>query len=290
MMIYSMTAFASGKCDTDYGQIELELRSLNHRYLELALRLPDDLRSAEPMIREQLGQQLQRGKVDCNIKYRRRPGAAGVQLALNRDLANQLEKIAAEFSATMSSAAPSSIVEWLRWPGVVEEVEPDLAPLQNELAKLLKTTLAELVAFRGREGQRLKAMIEQRLDAVEALVARVREWLPEIRLAMRARLDQKVSVIIERVDPDRLEQELAILLQKMDIDEELDRLGAHLAEVRRSLELDQAVGRRLDFLMQELHREANTLGSKSVDARTTQVSVDLKVLIEQMREQVQNIE
>ena len=289
-MIYSMTAFASGRCETEYGQLALELRSLNHRYLELALRLPDDLRAAEPMVREQLGKQLQRGKVDCSIKLKRRPGAGGVELALNMPLASQLEKLAAELSATMTTATPASIAEWLRWPGVVEELEPDLAPLHDALAELLNTTIAELVGFRGREGQRLKTMIEGRLIAVDGLTAQVREWLPEIRLAMRARLDEKMAAVSQRVDPDRLEQELAILLQKMDIDEELDRLGAHLAEVRHTLELDKPVGRRLDFLMQELHREANTLGSKSVDARTTQVSVDLKVLIEQMREQVQNIE
>jgi uncharacterized protein (TIGR00255 family) len=289
-MIYSMTAFASGRCETEYGQLALELRSLNHRYLELALRLPDDLRAAEPMVREGLGNHLQRGKVDCNIKLKRRPGTGGVELALNMQLASQLEKLAAELSATMTTATPASIAEWLRWPGVVEELEPDLAPLHDALAELLNTTIVELVGFRGREGQRLKTMIEDRLIAVEGLTAQVREWLPEIRLAMRARLDEKMAAVSQRVDPDRLEQELAILLQKMDIDEELDRLGAHLAEVRHTLELDKPVGRRLDFLMQELHREANTLGSKSVDARTTQVSVDLKVLIEQMREQVQNIE
>ena len=289
-MIYSMTAFASGRCETEYGQLALELRSLNHRYLELALRLPDDLRAAEPMVREALGNHLQRGKVDCNIKLKRRPGAGGVELTLNMQLASQLEKLAAELSATMTTATPASIADWLRWPGVVEELEPDLAPLHDALAELLNATIAELVGFRGREGQRLKTMIEDRLIAVEGLTTQVHEWLPEIRLAMRARLDEKMAALSQRVDPDRLEQELAILLQKLDIDEELDRLGAHLAEVRHTLELDKPVGRRLDFLMQELHREANTLGSKSVDARTTQVSVDLKVLIEQMREQVQNIE
>jgi uncharacterized protein (TIGR00255 family) len=289
-MIYSMTAFASGQTETEYGQLALELRSLNHRYLELALRLPDDLRGAEPMVREQLGNQLQRGKVDCNIKLKRRPGAGGAQLALNKQLAGQLEILAAELAATMTTATPASITDWLRWPGIVEELEPDLAPVHGKLSELLDSTITELIAFRGREGARLRIMIEQRLDAVEKLSAQVREWLPEIRVALRTRLDEKVTAITQRVDPERLEQELAILLQKMDIDEELDRLGAHLAEVRRTLDLDKPVGRRLDFLMQELHREANTLGSKSVDARTTQVSVDLKVLIEQMREQVQNIE
>ena len=191
-MIYSMTAFASGICETEYGQLALELRSLNHRYLELALRLPDDLRAAEPKVREQLGTRLQRGKVDCHIKLKRRPGAGGAKLALNKQLASQLEKLATELSATMTTASPASIAEWLRWPGVVEELEPDLTPLQGPLAELLTSTIAELIAFREREGERLKVMIEDRLTAVEGLSLQVREWLPEIRLALRARLDEKV--------------------------------------------------------------------------------------------------
>lgn len=289
-MIRSMTAFATGKVDTDWGELTIEMRSLNHRFLEAFVRLPDELRAADPQLREALANRLARGKVDVSVRFRRDPGARGNELRFNRELAEQLATLATEASTLLPDARPSGIVDWLRWPGLVEETEPDLSPLNEALMALVKRALDDLCAFREREGARLAQLIEERLAGVDEQVEQVRQWLPEIREAQRQRLEERVAQLAQNVDPDRLEQEIAILLQKMDVDEELDRLVSHLDEVRRTLGLDKPVGRRLDFLMQELNREANTLGSKSVEARTTQVSVDLKVLIEQMREQVQNIE
>jgi len=289
-MIRSMTAFASASTATDWGELSIEIRSLNHRYLEAFVRLPDDLRAAEPRIREALAGPLSRGKVEVAIRLRREAGSAGTSLVLNADLADRLGALAGELAERIPDAQPSAIIDYLRWPGLVAESEPDLEPLNAALDATLALALEDLTAFRGREGERLAALIEERLAGIDELVEKVRAWLPEIRDAQRQRLAERVEQLTQNVDAERLEQEIAIVLQKLDVDEELDRLVTHLGEVRRTLSLDKPVGRRLDFLMQELNREANTLGSKSVDARTTQVSVDLKVLIEQMREQVQNIE
>jgi uncharacterized protein (TIGR00255 family) len=285
-----MTAFAAGKIDTEWGELSIEIRSLNHRYLEAFVRLPEELRATEPQVREALTDRLSRGKVDVSVRFRRDAGAASSQLNLNSNLARQLSELSQQAAAELPQAQPSSMLEWLRWPGIVEESEPDLSPLKDAFESLLNTAIDDLLAFRQREGERLTALIEDRLAGIDDEVEKVRQWLPEIREAQRTRLNDKIGQLAQSLDPERLEQEVAILLQKLDVDEELDRLIAHLAEVRRTLGLDKPVGRRLDFLMQELNREANTLGSKSVDSRTTQVSVDLKVLIEQMREQVQNIE
>jgi uncharacterized protein (TIGR00255 family) len=289
-MIRSMTAFAAAKTETEWGQLSIELRSLNHRYLELFMRLPEELRVAEPQVREALSERLSRGKVDCTVRFKRDPGAAGARLQLNEQLAAQISELAQQASSLLPEARPSSLAEWLRWPGLVSEAEPDLSPLGNALTELVERASADMVAFREREGEKLATLITDRLAQVREQVAAVREWLPEIRGNQRTRMDEKVSQLSTSLDPERLEQEVAILLQKLDVDEELDRLEAHITEVERTLALTKPVGRRLDFLMQELHREANTLGSKSVDSRTTQASVNLKVLIEQMREQVQNIE
>ena len=285
-----MTAFAASARDTAWGRVSIELRSLNHRFLDLAMRLPEEFRSLEPQLRERLAERLSRGKVDLSLRWKRLPGFAGGELKLNRPLAEQLAGLAAQMRELFPDSARSATADWLRWPGVVEESDPDVGSIGKAAMVLVDQALDELLGMRAREGERLCQLIQERLDQLAPIVESVRQVLPDIRKKMGERLNEKVSLLVQQVDAQRLEQEIALLLQRMDVDEEIDRLAAHCEEVRRALAGDEPVGRRLDFLMQELHREANTLGSKSVDARTTQASVDLKVLIEQMREQVQNIE
>ncbi len=285
-----MTAFATSTAETPWGRLTLELRSLNHRFLELAVRLPEELRALEPRLRERLGERLRRGKVDLSLRWKRSPGEGGGELKLNRALGERLVTLVAEARELFPDAARATTADWLRWPGLVEESDPDVGSIGNAVMDLTDQVLGRLLEMRAREGERLREFIEDRLAQVGPIVDSVRAMLPEIRARLGERLNEKVSSLVQQVDPQRLEQEIALLLQRMDVDEEIDRLGAHGEEVRRALASDKPVGRRLDFLMQELHREANTLGAKSIDARTTQASVDLKVLIEQMREQVQNIE
>ena len=288
-MIRSMTAFARREHRGDWGTLTWELRSLNHRYLEVMVRLPEDLRGLEAQVRERLAAQLQRGKVECSLRFRRDPGAAG-GLSLNQDLARQVLDLSAQVLALAPELRPIGAMQVLGWPGVVEQVELDLAPVNGAALALLDEAVDELVATREREGDGLRAIIEQRLTAMSSLVAQVRERLPQIRDALRQRLEARLAELEISADPGRLEQELVLQLQKIDVDEELDRLQTHVAEIGAVLDRDEPVGRRLDFLMQELNRESNTLGSKSAAAETTAAAVELKVLIEQMREQVQNIE
>ena len=287
-MIRSMTAFASGERSTRWGTIAAELRSVNHRFLELAVKAPEELRGAEPALRERLGARLQRGKVDLTLRFRPEPGGGG-ELALNTALVARLAELHGDLRTRFSDLAVE-FTELLRFPGVVADQGLDAAALQNETLLLVEQVLEEFVAARGREGAKLAAAMVERLDGIAALAARIREWLPEIRSALRQRLELRLADLKLPLDPGRLEQELVLGLQKLDVDEELDRLDSHVAEARRVLGLDEAVGRRLDFLMQEFNREANTLGSKSVDQRTSQAAIELKVLIEQLREQVQNLE
>ena len=287
-MIRSMTAFAACERAATGGTLGCELRAVNHRFHELALRLPEELRAIEPALRERVAQKVSRGKIDLVMRFR--PAAGGrAALRLNGGLLDQLARAARDLEAGFP-ALRTEFTELLRWPGVVEEDAIDHAGLQAEALALLDATLAEFVAAREREGEKLAAVMRERVDGIERIVAQVRAWLPEIRAALRARLDAKLADLKLPLDPGRLEQEVVLNLQKIDVDEELDRLGSHVAEARRVFALPEAVGRRLDFLMQEFNREANTLGSKSVDARTTQAAVELKVLIEQLREQVQNLE
>ena len=287
-MIRSMTAFAACERVAISGQLSCELRSVNHRFLELSMRLPEELRPAESALRERVSQKLSRGKVDLSMRlkvgHNVRP-----ELALNTELIEQLALLVRRLHAQFPSMT-IDFIELLRYPGVVEDGGIDQLGLQADALALIDQTLAEFVAAREREGANLAAAMHERLDAIERIAAQVKEWLPEIRAALRARLDQRLADLKQPLDPGRLEQEVVLNLQKIDVDEELDRLASHVAEARRVLSLPEAVGRRLDFLMQEFNREANTLGSKSVDARTTQAAVDLKVLIEQLREQVQNLE
>jgi uncharacterized protein (TIGR00255 family) len=266
-----------------------ELRSVNHRFLEAGFRLPDELRSAEGELRARLAQKVRRGKVDCSMSYRRPTGAAGVlevdALALERLLA-----AAQTVARALHTPSTVNVFDVLRWPGVLREESVSGEPLLAAAGALFSTTLDELTATRAREGQRLRELLEQRCTALEGLIGAVRARLPEVQARARARLAERLAELTAAVDHERLEQELALLLQRLDVDEELERLTGHVAEVRRVIGAGEPAGRRLDFLMQELNREANTLSSKSQDLDTTRCAVDMKVVIEQMREQVQNAE
>jgi len=289
-MIYSMTGFASVELQAAFGRLAWEMRSVNHRYLEIGLRLPEEFRSLEPAIRELLGEHLSRGKIDLSLRYARSQDAGESELLLNSGLATQLIRIQKELQDLSGSTQESSPVELLRWPGMVSESPPDFDPLRKAAMELLAEGVVELKTSRGREGEKMSALITERLNSVASLVQQVRGWLPEIRESLKQRVLDRIADLPQPLEPGRLEQEVALLAQKMDVDEELDRLDAHVSEAERVLELDEPVGRRLDFLMQEFNRESNTLSSKSVDNRSTQAAVELKVFIEQMREQVQNIE
>jgi uncharacterized protein (TIGR00255 family) len=287
-MIRSMTAYANAEGVTPLGPLSCELRSVNHRYLELSPRLPEELRTLEAQLREKVAARLTRGKVDLGMRLRS-GGAAGTTLELNETLLQQLEHAAARL-APRFPGLKTDFVGLLGIDGVMVRPEVDHSELHTAALALLDRALDDMVATRTREGERLAGFITERLDGITAVVAQVRQWLPEIRAALRVKLETKLADFRQGTDATRLEQELVLQLSRIDVDEELDRLTAHLAEARRILKLADANGRRLDFLMQEFNREANTLGSKSVDQRTTQAAVELKVLIEQMREQVQNIE
>jgi uncharacterized protein (TIGR00255 family) len=290
-MIRSMTGFARTECDAPWGSVAWELRSVNHRYLDIGLRLPEDLRALETRFRQQAIARLKRGKVDCTLRVTW-AAAGDRELALDLELAARISEAAAKIRARVGELAMPGTIDLLRWPGVVRDQERDLEPVAELAGTALAEALDELEAARRREGERLAAALAERCAAVTDLVARVREALPAIRIGLRTRLLERLNSLDLEADPQRLEQELAIQLGKMDVDEEIDRLASHVVEVQRILsnDDDEANGRRLDFLMQEFNREANTLGSKSVDTETTRIAVELKVLIEQMREQVQNIE
>ena len=288
-MIASMTGFARRETSGPWGTLVCELRSVNHRFLEAGFRLPDELRSAEGELRTRLTRQLRRGKVDCTLSYRRAQGAEG---ALEIDSAALQRLLTAVHLVTRSMQQPAAVnaLDVLRWPGVVREEASSGEELLTAAHAVFGQTLEDLVAMRAREGARLRELLEQRCATLETLVVGVRARLPEVQTRMRARLHERVTELAASADRERLEQELAILLQRLDVDEELERLGGHITEVRRVIAGQEPAGRRLDFLMQELNREANTLSSKSQDLETTRSAVDMKVVIEQMREQVQNAE
>lgn len=291
-MIISMTGFARSEAPVPGGTLACEVRSVNHRYLEPSLRLPDELRALEPELRATLQKELRRGKVDCTISYRTGPQAVReleVDEQLIGRLAPALEQLAA---ATSSIDAPKQInlVELLRYPGVVREATIEPEALLAAGRKLFARALEGLKAMRASEGARLKELVEQRCLQLESLLTQVRQRLPEVQVCIRTRFDERLAELNVVVDKDRVEQEVALLVQRMDVAEELDRLDGHIAETRKIIASPEAAGRRLDFLMQEYNREANTLSSKSQDLATTRFAVDMKVLIEQMREQVQNIE
>ncbi len=284
-----MTAYARQEQDTPWGVFTWELRSVNHRYLEISPRLPEDLRGLEAAVRERIQATLGRGKVECVLRYR--PAAdVSAELVLNRPLIEALETAMKELEQALPVSAAVSPLDLLRWPGVVEAAQLDLEQVSAAALAALDAALEDLVATRRREGEKLKSLIEQRCGGIETAVAQARERLPEVRARLREKLHARLEEVRAELDPARVEQEMVLLSQRLDVEEELDRLTAHVAEVQRVLTQPEPVGRRLDFLMQELNREANTLGSKSADVETTRIAVELKVLIEQAREQVQNVE
>lgn len=291
-MVRSMTAFARQDNNTEAGALSWEVRSVNHRFLEPHLRLPDDIRSLEPAVREALGRRLSRGKIDLSLRLGGRGGEAGQggELRVNKALLEQLLKVADQVASRIGEPAAPHLFDLMSWPGVLEEAPKDMDALSTAALELLDETLSALVDAREREGERLKALLLERCDKLRERVAEVRERMPEVLSAIRTRISERLAEVRDQLDETRLEQEMTLIVQRLDVDEEMDRLESHITEVRDSLDSDEPIGRRLDFLMQELNREANTLSSKSSDAAVTRAAVDMKVLIEQMREQVQNIE
>ena len=288
-MARSMTAFARNTIDFSWGSITCELRSVNHRFLETGFRLPDTLRQIEMPLREVARKKLTRGKVDCSMQLAFNNTDDSVEADLQ--LAKRYIDIAEEISGELKNPAAISPLDVLRWPGILKEQNIDTDALLAAAKETFTATVEQLLEGRQREGEKLAEMVEQRLVGIEAQLVIVRDHLPGILSNQRQRLQQKLSDIKEQqLDNDRFEQEMVIIANRTDVDEELDRLEAHISEIRRVLGSKDSIGRRLDFLMQELNREANTLGSKSIAGVTTQASVELKVLIEQMREQIQNIE
>lgn len=285
----SMTGFARTESQhTDYTLI-WEVRSVNHRYLEMYLRLPEEFREIETALREITRNKLQRGKLEASIHFQPEQSGGG-SIGLDSERLTQLADACSRIDAQIPNCAPINPLEVLRWPGVQISEEMNREALHENALKQFETTLDQLIEHRAREGAELAGFIEQRLDGIAEQVRLVRERLPEILQTQRQKLQEKIAALSVELDPDRLEQEIVIMAQKADVDEELDRLDTHIQEVRRTLKQKNSLGRRLDFLMQELNREANTLSSKSVVSETTQAAVELKVLIEQMREQIQNIE
>ena len=287
-MVHSMTAFARVERAGRQGTLVWELRSVNHRYLEPHLRLPEALRDLEGAVREGLRQGLSRGKIECTLRLSE--DSAGKPLQVDRERAAQLVAAAETVADLISQPAPLNPLEVLAWPGVLVADASDPQALGAEAMALFDEALAQLKAGRAREGVELARLINERLDSMASEVTTLRALVPQMLAAQRQKLLDRFADLRSELDPQRLEQEMVILAQKSDVAEELDRLSTHVAEVRRVLKSGGATGRRLDFLMQELNREANTLGSKAFDPRSTQAAVNLKVMTEQMREQVQNIE
>ncbi|GAB3025764.1 YicC/YloC family endoribonuclease [Bowmanella dokdonensis] len=287
-MIYSMTAFARKEHTAEWGTAVWEIRSVNQRYLETYFRLPEQFRSLEPLLRERFRQALQRGKVECSLRYVANDAAVG-KVTLNEALAKQLME-AADWVQSHGQSTGVSPFDVLRWPGVISAEEADMDTVQAQLLETFDNALKELVSARGAEGENLKELIEQRLQGIEVEVGKVREKMPAVMKWQRDRISSKFEEARIELDAGRLEQEMILLAARLDVAEELDRLHSHLSETRKILHKGGAVGRRLDFMMQEFNRESNTLASKSIDADITQSAVELKVLIEQMREQIQNIE
>lgn len=288
-MIYSMTAFSRQTNQLDWGTLAWEIRSVNHRYLEPSFKLPDNMRGLEGALREVLRGQLSRGKIECVLRVKLNASPKR-QLNVDLDLLKQLISASETIQGQLNHPSGIHPLQLLQWPGVLAEPEVDTEQVNNLVLKLFQKAMDQLIDTRQREGTQLKAFIEQRLDAVADITGAIRRQLPAILDTQRNKLRERLQELKAELDVDRLEQEIALLAQKADVDEELDRLDAHVKEVKRVLEKGGACGRRLDFLMQEFNREANTLSSKSIVGDTTLAAVELKVLIEQMREQIQNIE
>jgi uncharacterized protein (TIGR00255 family) len=283
-----MTGFARRERQFPWGLLAWELKTVNHRFLEMGCRLPEEFRIGEAEFRQSIAAAVRRGKVECSLHFR--PAVVAGALEVDAELLESLTQRAQAIAAQAGAAARIDVLELLRWPGVIRDTARDTAPMIAAAHALLADALAELTRSRDSEGERLRDALSQRCAGLVEFAARVTDRLPEVRARMRTRLLERVAQLVSDVDHDRLEQELAILAQRMDVDEEIDRLRGHVTEVRKTFDGQEPAGRRLDFLMQELNREANTLSSKSQDIETTRAAVDMKVLIEQMREQVQNIE
>ncbi|QIZ78336.1 YicC/YloC family endoribonuclease [Ferrimonas lipolytica] len=286
-MIHSMTAYGRGELQADWGTASWEIRSVNQRYLETYLRLPEQLRSLEPVLRERLRKRLARGKVEVNLRFELAQKTDTLQM--NEALVEQLIDKAHQLH-TMAGIGQIQLVDLMKWPGVLEGGSQDMGEVSKQLLVKFDAVVDDFLAARGSEGDALEAMIQQRLTAITEQAAYVRERMPEVMAWQRQRLTDKLAEVKETLDPARIEQEMILLAQKLDVAEELDRLDAHVAETKKVLKKGGACGRRLDFMMQEFNREANTLASKSISADITTAAVELKVLIEQMREQIQNIE
>jgi uncharacterized protein (TIGR00255 family) len=286
----SMTGFARREAQLPWGTLVWEIRSVNHRYLEPSFRLPEDFREIEPHLRDAMRKALQRGKVEASLSVHWEQEGES-DLGINLHKIAQLTKAAQQINGLLGAvAAPVNALDILRWPGVIQKQELDREQMHKAALELFDLALEGLIEHRAREGAELQQLILNRLDSVSAQVVNVRARMPEILAAQREKLQTKLAALQVDLEPERLEQEIVLLAHKADVDEELDRLDTHVIEVKRSLKQTDSLGRRLDFLMQELNREANTLSSKSIVSETTQAAVELKVLIEQMREQVQNIE
>jgi len=288
-MLHSMTGFARESAETDIGTLTWELRAVNHRYLDVQFKLPEDLRPKEQAFRQQASASLGRGKVECALYFRRAFDEEN-ELSIDMNLVELIGHRISDITAKLPNVAAVNPVEMLRWPGVIQPTELNVEPLFAEAVALFDTALAAMDKMRSNEGQRIAEMLESRCKDIEAIAKSVRARMPEVLEATRAKQRERIENLDVEADSARLEVELALIATKIDVDEELDRLESHLVEIREAVNADKPVGRRLDFLMQELNREANTLGSKSADTETTKAAVDLKVLIEQIREQIQNVE
>lgn len=288
-MIYSMTAFARQNATSELGQLTLEIKSVNHRFSEVSLRIPEDLRFLEQKIREKISASIKRGKVDCVFKYQA-PELQVNSLTINTQLVAALTHANTEIESMLEVSAPLKAIEFLKWPGVIQPPAQDVNQLADWALQLLTAGLKELLDTRAREGAQLSKLLLERCCAMEEEVRKVQHRMPQALLGIRQRLTDRLAELKSQLDESRLEQEMILFTHKADVSEEMDRLRTHIDEVKRLLDKGSPVGRRLDFLMQEMNREANTLGSKSIDTELTKASIELKVLIEQMREQIQNIE
>ncbi len=288
-MLHSMTGFSRQSVETEFGALTWELRAVNHRFLDVSFKLPDDLRPKEQAFRQQVGSKLKRGKIECAF-YFRRAFNEGTEMQLNDELVELVSARLTAIASKLDDANAVNPVDILRWPGVIQQSEVDLEPLFAAATKLLDEAIDALAGMRASEGGRIASMLESRCTDIAGLATSIRTRMPEVLEATRTKQRERIERLKVDADPERLALELALIAQKIDVDEEIDRLDSHVVEIRETLAKDEPVGRRLDFLMQELNREANTLGSKSADTETTKAAVELKVLIEQMREQVQNVE
>jgi uncharacterized protein (TIGR00255 family) len=287
-MIYSMTGYAVAARELENAVLNLELRSVNHRYLDIQFRLPDELRSIEPALRETLAARLNRGKIECRISFTPVPGRKSADL--DEEVLKQVLELNRRVRAALPDARSLSAADLLRWPGMLGSDALDVDELRRVCQGLLEKVLEDFTRTRGREGEKLKAILLERAATVEKHLAEVAPRMPQVIAAFQEKLATRLKEALANADEDRIRQEVILFANKIDVDEELTRLTTHIAELRRVLDRGGAVGKRLDFLMQELNREANTLGSKAADVSVTQVSMELKLLIEQMREQIQNIE